>query len=98
MNYQDVGERKIKPPARAVLVNRDDNVAILLSAVKAGETISLGTGWVEIAAEDIPAGYKIAVQTLLAGQPVITHGVTIGTANRSIQRGERVHYHNLQAA
>ena len=98
MNYQDVGEHKIKPPARAVLVNRDDNVAILLSNVKAGEAISLGTGWVEIAAEDIPAGYKIAIQTLPAGQPVITHGVTIGTATRSIQRGESVHYHNLRAA
>lgn len=98
MNYQDVGERKIKPPARAVMVNRDDNVAILLSDVKAGDTISLGTGWVEVAAEDIPAGYKIAIQALPAGQPVITHGVTIGTATRSIQRGERVHFHNLRAA
>jgi altronate hydrolase len=98
MNYQDVGERKIKPPARAVLVNRDDNVAILLSDVEAGETISLGTGWVEVAAEDIPAGYKIAIRALPAGQAVITHGVTIGTATRSIQRGERVHFHNLQAA
>lgn len=98
MNYHDVGERKIKPPARAVLVNRDDNVAILLSDVKAGETISLGTGWVETAAEDIPAGYKIAVQPLKTGQPVIAQGVTIGTAIRSIQRGEHVHHHNLRAA
>lgn len=98
MNYQDVGERKIKPPARAVLVGRDDNVAILLSDVKAGEVITLGSGWVETAAEDIPAGYKIAILPLLAGQSVITHGVVIGTAMRSIKRGERVHFHNLQAA
>ncbi len=98
MNYQDVGERKIKPPARAVLVNRVDNVAILLSDVKAGDTISLGTGRVEVAAEDIPAGYKIAIQALPAGHPVITHGVTIGTATRAIQRGEHVHFHNLRAA
>ncbi len=98
MNYQDVGEKQIKPPARAVLIGRGDNVALLLSDVKTGEVISLGSGWVETAAEDIPAGYKIAVQPLLAGQSIITQGVAIGTAMRSIKKGERVHFHNFQAA
>ena len=98
MNYHDVGERQIKPPARALLVGRDDNVAILLSDVKAGEVISVGTGRVEIAVEDIPAGYKIAIQPLELGEPIITYGVVIGTATRSIRTGERVHFHNFQAA
>ncbi len=98
MNYQDVGERQIKPPARAVLGGRDDNVALLLSDVKAGEVITLGSGWVEVAAEDIPAGYKIAIQALPAGQAVINYGVVIGIAKCSIKPGERVHFHNLQAA
>jgi altronate dehydratase small subunit len=98
MNYQDVGERQIKPPARAVLAGRDDNVALLLSDVKAGEVITLGSGWVEVAAEDIPAGYKIAIQALPVGQAIINYGVVIGTARYSIKPGERVHFHNLQAA
>ena len=99
MNYQDVGERQIKPPARAVLAGRSDNVALLLSDVKAGEVISLGSGWVEVAAEDIPAGYKIAIQALTGqARPVINYGVVIGTAKCSIKPGERVHFHNLQSA
>lgn len=98
MNYQDVGERQIKPPARAVLAGRDDNVALLLSDVKAGDVITLGNGRVEVAAEDIPSGYKIAIQALPAGQAVINYGVVIGTATRAIKPGERVHFHNLQAA
>ena len=98
MNYYDVGERHIKPPVRALLVGREDNVAILLSDVKAGEVVSIGTGWVETAVEDIPAGYKIAIKPLRAGEQIITYGVVVGTAIRSIKTGERVHFHNFQPA
>ena len=98
MNYHEVGEFKIKPPARAVMVGREDNVALLLSDVKTGEKITLGNGWIEIAAEDIPAGYKIAIRALLTGESIINYGEVIGTALRSIKPGERVHFHNLQAA
>ncbi len=98
MDVNDIGERQIKPPARALLVGRDDNVALMLGNVKAGETITLGGGREQVAAEDIPAGYKIAVHPLEVGQQVINYGHVIGTARRPIQPGETIHTHNLNAS
>ncbi len=98
MKVDDIGERQIKAPARAVLIGRDDNVALLLSNVKAGEAIMLNSFWIKVAAEDIPAGYKIATKLLTKGQSIIICGEVIGTALRAIQPGERVHFHNLIAA
>lgn len=98
MNYTDIGERQIKPPVRAIMVGRNDNVALLLSDVKAGEKIIINLEQIEVAQEDIPAGYKIATAALEVGEPIITYGQIIGHATRGIQPGERVHHHNLQAA
>jgi hypothetical protein len=98
MRIEDIGERQIKAPARALMIGRDDNVAVLLRDVKAGEAILLNSMRVEIAAEDLPAGNKIATMPLAVGQPVINCGQVIGTAIRFIQPGERVHYHNLSVA
>src|SRR6476620_11327612 len=46
MNIEDIGERQIKTPARAIMVNRDDNVAVLLNEVQAGDEVMLGADWV----------------------------------------------------
>lgn len=98
MDVEKLGERPIKPPARALTMARNDNVALVLRDVKAGEAVVLVGGQVAIAAEDIPTGYKIATQILIVGQAVIAQGQIIGTAARLIQPGEHVHHHNLRAA
>lgn len=95
MNYEDIGERRIKPPVRAIMVGRSDNVAVLLSNVKAGEVITINLEQTQIAQEDMPAGYKIATKPLSEGQPVITYGEIIGHAARFICPGERIHFNNL---
>jgi SAF domain len=95
MNYEDIGERRIKPPVRAIMVGRSDNVAVLLSSVKAGEIITINLEHTQIAQEDMPAGYKIAAKPLSEGQAVITYGQIIGHAARPICPGERIHFNNL---
>lgn len=43
----------------------------------------------------IPAGHKIAVRAIAAGQPVRRYNQIIGTATRPIAAGQHVHSHNL---
>ncbi|HEX2916275.1 MAG TPA: UxaA family hydrolase [Chloroflexia bacterium] len=97
MKIDDIGERQIKAPVRALMVGKEDNVALLLSNVKAGEAVRLLGGQIEIAAEDMVAGYKIAIKPLAPGQPVINYGRVIGTAIRAIRPGEWIHFHNLNS-
>ncbi|MCR5866361.1 UxaA family hydrolase [Aquincola sp. J276] len=43
----------------------------------------------------IPAGHKVAVRAIAAGQPVRRYNQIIGTATRPIAAGQHVHSHNL---
>lgn len=43
----------------------------------------------------IPAGHKVALQEIAAGQPVYRYGQFIGVASQAILPGEHVHLHNL---
>ena len=47
---------------------------------------------------DIPAGHKIALRPIAAGEAVIKYGDPIGMATRDIAPGEHVHSHNLRTA
>lgn len=98
MNVDDIGERKIKAPSRAIRVNRSDNVAVVLGEVRAGDEVMLVAGWVEVARHSIPPGHKMAIRYMRAGEPVINSGEIIGFAIRPIQPGEYVHVHNLAYA
>ncbi|MEI6045508.1 MAG: UxaA family hydrolase [Chloroflexota bacterium] len=96
MNIEDIGEREIKTLPRAIMVNRDDNVAVVLSEVHAGDQVVLNTDWVEVAMQSIPPGHKMAIDYVKPGQPVIKFGEVIGFAVRLIQPGEHVYLHNLR--
>ncbi|MET0411105.1 MAG: altronate dehydratase family protein [Polyangiaceae bacterium] len=47
---------------------------------------------------EIPAGHKLALSAIEAGQPVLKFGQIIGFAEGAIQRGEHVHVHNCKFA
>ena len=47
---------------------------------------------------EIPAGHKIALQAIAAGDKVIKYGNPIGVAVQDIKAGEWVHSHNLKTA
>ena len=67
-----------------------DDVAVALSALVGG---SVADGWPVSA--DIPAGHKLAVRAVAAGEPVRKYGWPIGRATRDIAVGDHVHTHNL---
>ncbi len=47
---------------------------------------------------DVPAGHKLALRDIRAGEPVRKYGAVIGRATRDIKAGEWVHTHNLATA
>ena len=48
--------------------------------------------------ENIPAGHKIALAPIAAGEKVVKYGNPIGVATKDIGAGEWVHSHNLKTA
>ena len=90
-----VGIRVAPSPENIVIrLHASDNIAIARVTISAGSTVRVGD--LEItAAEDIPAGHKIALKNIRAGEQVIRYGQRIGPASRAIETGQRVHTHNL---
>ncbi len=84
-------------PARAVRVDRDDDVALLLDPVAAGGVVAVDDERV-VARVDIPVGHKIAVRAVAAGAPVRRYRSPIGFARSPIAAGEHVHVHNVATA
>lgn len=95
MNIDNIGERTVKTPARAVRVNNNDNVAVVLNEIHAGEEVLLAAGWTAVARQNIPIGHKMSVNLVEAGQPVIKSGQVIGLARCLILPGDHVHVHNV---
>ena len=83
---------------RAIAIDPRDVVAVVVGDVSAGQTLevqsSAGTEKV-IARQDIPAGHKVALRDITAGQPVTKYGEKIGRATEDIRIGDHVHLHNL---
>ena len=71
-----------------------DNVAIARVPLPAGQTVREAGREIR-AASAIPAGHKIALREIAAGERVIRYGCPIGRASCAIHPGEHVHTHNL---
>ena len=78
----------------AVLLHRDDNVAVLKRPLKADDELQNGAGSLSVA-NSIGAGHKMAVVAIPEGAPVRKYGQIIGFAQSQIAPGEHVHAHNL---
>ncbi len=80
---------------RAVLkISASDNVAVALRALEAGETIQVEDA-VVTAKQAVPAGHKLALAPIAAGETIIKYGYPIGEAKCDIATGDHVHVHNL---
>ena len=77
-----------------VRIAPNDEVAVALRALEAGERIDVA-GAVLTVAEPIARGHKVAVRSIGAGAPVHRYGWPIGTATCDIGMGDHVHSHNL---
>jgi len=83
---------------KAILLNEKDNVAVALSALRAGEDVGVEIGGCETTVrllDSIPRGHKFAIREIVQGEDVVKYGEAIGVAKRRIGKGEHVHTHNL---
>ncbi len=82
---------------RAVRVDRDDDVALLLNPVATGGVVCVDHETI-VAREDIAKGHKIAVRRVAAGAPVRRYRAAFGVATADIATGAHVHVHNVATA
>ena len=80
--------------ARAIRLDRRDNVAVVTTDVERGDLIDADGVRVR-AAEPVPRGGKVALTVIPCGEPVIRYGEEIGLATAAIAPGQHVHTHNL---
>lgn len=69
-----------------------DNVAVALVEISKGQELEYNQ---TIALDTIPAGHKIAVNTIASGSAIIKYGQVIGYASRLISQGKHVHVDNV---
>lgn len=82
------------PDNAAIRLHPSDNVAVARVPLAPGA--ELNPGGVRVTArEGVPAGHKIAIAAIRAGEYVLRYGQAIGRASRAIEPGEHVHTHNL---
>ena len=82
--------------SNAVIHHEDDNVAIAVRPIGAGEVIVVNGEELVTAAEDVDAGHKIALCSIASGGTVYRYGEPIIQATEAILPGAWVHVHNTQ--
>jgi altronate hydrolase len=75
-------------------IHPDDDVAVALRALAAGERLDLGGTSLEVL-HAVPRGHKLALRAIPAGHEVRKYGWPIGRATQDIDAGAHVHSHNL---
>lgn len=83
--------------ANVVVCHPDDDVAVACESIPTGQRVVVGTHAV-IAGQDVPAGHKLALVALSAGEPVTKYGAPIGITTKAIAAGDWVHSHNMATA
>jgi len=84
---------------QVLLVHDDDNVANTITDIGKGENFEymLGDKKRQLSAlEEIPFGFKVAVNDIAAENSIVKYGQVIGRASRNIKAGECVHIHNVE--
>ncbi len=79
-----------------IKIHENDNVIVALRDLHAGERLDMGVALTVL--QEIPAGHKMAVRDLAAGEDIIKYGFRIGTAREEIKSGSWVHTHNIETA
>jgi len=71
-----------------------DNVAVALRPLVAGEVVALGSARLRVE-RDIAIGHKLAAQPIAAGEKIVKYNCPIGSASAAIAPGDYVHTHNV---
>src|SRR5439155_689886 len=78
----------------AIHLHPSDNVAVARVPVAAGTELRIDST-VVVTRDAIPAGHKVSLRAIRAGEMVQRYGQAIGRAKESIAPGQHVHTHNL---
>jgi altronate hydrolase len=78
----------------AIIVNPDDNVAVVKTEISAGQTVTLPSGQLVTLKNDVPAGHRFATREIDSREFVLQYGQPIGTS-LGIEKGELVSHQNM---
>ncbi|HEY4139172.1 MAG TPA: UxaA family hydrolase [Casimicrobiaceae bacterium] len=94
----DPSERSGTAAWDALVIHPDDDVAVALRDIAAGETVEVrqqGTLHRVKVLDPIPLGHKFALRTLTSGAAIRKYGEFIGVATAEIAIGAHVHVQNM---
>src|SRR5579872_506244 len=78
----------------AIHLHPDDNVAIARVSIPPSTELRVD-GAIVVTRDPIPAGHKVALRPIAAGEMVERYGQAIGRAKVAIEPGRHIHTHNL---
>lgn len=76
-------------------IHENDNVAVAIETIQAGASVDVNGDQIT-ANMEIPAGHKMALRDISAGEQVIKYGCPIGNAKEDIKKGDWIHVHNVK--
>lgn len=79
-----------------IQINPADNVAVALQPLEPGTVVCAGNGQKVVASQEIPAGHKIALKQLCAGDNVIKYGFPIGHIAKDVSAGSLIDHNSLK--
>ena len=78
----------------AIHLHPSDNIAVARVPIAAGQELRIDG--ITVTTEDpIPAGHKVALRAIAAGESVVRYGQLMGRARMRIEPGRHVHTHNV---
>lgn len=87
-------EKSVAISEYAIIVNPDDNVAVVKGETHAGLTVTLPSGEAVDLATEVPLGHRFAIREIPAGEFVRQYNQPIGTS-LGIAKGEWVTHENM---
>ena len=79
---------------KAIKTSPQDNVAIAVTIIPRGVTVTIpGSGEI-VTNQEIPLGHKIALASISKGAGIIRYGEVICSAKEDIKAGDWIHVHN----
>lgn len=82
--------------SNAVIHHQEDNVAVVVHPIRAGEAVVVKAEELLTATEDLDVGHKVALRPIASGGTVYRYGEPIIEATQAIEAGAWVHVHNTR--
>jgi altronate hydrolase len=78
----------------AIHLHASDNIAVARVPLSPGQPLSVD-GITVTLSDSVPAGHKVALRPIAAGESIVRYGQVMGRARTAIDAGQHVHTHNV---